>query len=238
MHCFYPFSLRNLFIGCALLSSTAALATPPPADDDMMGTNAYTTEMEPTPRPSSQVSAGVDLEYTPVSYSNYTWVDGRNHSNSGNGAHLGVEWIPFGNRIGKVGLGLGIGFYDVSQIQLSSGGLGEIRALPLEAFVSYRLDYWANQWIVPFVKVGPDVTFARISNMPGNLTYYGLDTTGGIELCLNRLDWDSAKTFERTVGVHNTYLIAEFVKSQRISSALSGPDLSHQEVRFGMRFEM
>ncbi len=200
-----------------------------------LGTNAVTAEVESAPKQPT-ISAGIDLEYTPVSYGNYRWSDGKTYGTSGNGAHLAVEWIPFGNRIGKLGFGLGIGFYDVSRVPVNNG-LGEIRALPLEAFASYRLDYWNNQWVVPFVKAGPDVTFARISNASSNLTYYGLDTAAGLELCLNRLDWDSAKSFERSIGVHNTYLMAEYVRSQRIGTQVV-PDLSHQEVRFGMRFEL
>lgn len=229
-------SFRWIFTGLIVGSAFApwALAT---QEDDYPGTNAVTTEVDtyrPTP---ATVSAGVDLEFSPVSYDNYVWKDGHTDPKSGYGVRLAVEWIPFPERYGKISVGFGVGLYDVSKIALAGGSYGELQALPIDPYIGYRLDYFRHQILVPFVKVGPEMTILRDRTMAGNQTYWGMNYTVGLELCLDRIDKSSAHALEHDFGIKHSYLIGEFMRDRYLGRD-EGPDLTRDEWRFGFRFEI
>lgn len=215
---------------CALLAMTGAFGAETPA--------LLESEVEIEPRPL--VSAGLDLQYVPIQYSRYDWSEGRQSGKNGHGVHLAVEMIPFEDTYGKVGFGLGTGFYAIPNARFESRS-STLTTIPLELFVSYRFDYVADQIVVPFVKLGANATLSRQRGFGDSgawRTYRGWDIAGGLELCMNRIDPISMRGLHRDLGVDNSYLLVEYLRSRPLGALENRPNLSHEEFRIGFRFEM
>jgi hypothetical protein len=185
------------------------------------------------------VSLGLDLQWVPVQFPNYWWTEEHQTTlASGNGFHMALEWIPFDERYGKLGVGLGTGVSFVKD-QIFGSQRATLATIPVEAFASYRFDYLLNQILVPFVKAGVSWSMARqwgITN-PGWRSYYGLDWGGGLELCLNVIDRRAAKSLALSSGIDRTYITLEFLRSGYLGQQRA-PDLTRDEYRLGFRFEM
>jgi hypothetical protein len=108
---------------------------------------------------------------------------------------------------------------------------------PVDAHLAYRFDYWRNQLLVPFVKVGPEVAVLHESRRDGSPTYVGINYAVGLQLNLDRIDWKSAKALERSMSIHHTYVAVEYLRNRYLGRD-EGADLTRDEVRLGMRFEM
>jgi hypothetical protein len=189
-----------------------------------------------------QTMSGIDVQYSPISYPNYDYYSGLKPNRLGTGLRVAYEFLPFDNRFGKIGLGLGAGFDFVPNIDFGDGRRATLNVFPLGAFLSYRADYTRNQILVPFGKIGSSMVLVNQSSdtgggRPGAQTYYGLDMGGGVELCLNALDRDAAASLLRTIGIHDSYITFEYISSQSLGKKRA-PDMSHSEYRIGLRFEI
>lgn len=183
------------------------------------------------PRVSAMPSVGVDLKYWPVSYGSYEWGQSLRSAAAGHGFHLGLEWLAVSGRVGKLGLGLGLGAGVIQALGT------QLSAYPVEALASYRLDFVRNQILVPYVKGGAGVTFTAQQGRVGLQNYQGWTYGGGIEICLNSLDSQAAKMIDRTHGIRATYIVVEFMRSVPLKERRS-PDLSGDQWRVGLRFEI
>lgn len=216
-------------LACALVAATAFAAQPPALLE---------SEVEIAPRPL--ISAGLDLQYVPIQYSKYDWSGGLKTGKNGHGVHLAVEMIPFEDTYGKVGFGLGTGFYAIANARIENRS-STLTSIPLELFMSYRFDYVEDQIVVPFVKLGANATLSRQRGFGATgawRTYRGWDIAGGLELCMNRIDPISMRGLRRDLGVDNSYLLVEYLRSRPLGDLENRPNLSHEELRLGFRFEM
>jgi len=98
------------------------------------------------------------------------------------------------------------------------------------------LDYFENQWFVPFVKAGFERHFARQLAAPERTRYNGRNLGFGVAFLLDRLDPSSATQLDASTGINNTYITFEYLISNQ--SGGSQINLARDEVRMGLRFEM
>ncbi|MBI4402746.1 MAG: hypothetical protein HY537_01215 [Deltaproteobacteria bacterium] len=189
----------------------------------------------------SPLTWGLDVQYGHGYYRQYAFTSKDPAIPGGHAGHISFEWLPYTER-GKLGLGVGLGLFSMGNVALSDGKWASLYTFPLEMFVSYRLDYIKNQIIVPFVKAGVEVTWAKQNSktgheIPGVLTYYGGNYSLGGELCLNKIEWSTVKQLDSNMGVNNIYITFEFLKSMPLG--FGGVEaLSHEEYRLGLRFEL
>lgn len=209
-----------------------ALGMALPVDAAVRYRSRSTLEMEHEgPRPSPMPSVGLDLKYWPVSYSAYDWGPSGSTSETGHGFHLALEWLAISARVGKLGIGFGLGAGAIR-------GMGSQLSVYLaEALASYRLDYVRDQLIVPFVKGGAGVTYLAQHNRPGLQNYQGWTFGGGLEIGLNRLESHSARMLDRGFGIRATFLVVEYMRNVPLNVRRT-PDLSGEQWRVGIRFEI
>lgn len=83
------------------------------------------------------------------------------------------------------------------------------QSAPVDFTLFYRLNYFREQFIIPYVGGGLSYNFywERVKDgreIKGGM--WGHHTTGGIQLLLDRLDKKSARDLEEDYGIDNTYL--------------------------------
>ncbi len=220
----------RLFICFFWLLASFGTATAVPQDEAAKVQTSYF--------PESPQQFGFDLFYVPIHYPKYSWVNNEAREENGNAVHLGLEWMPFDTTYGKIGFGLGTGLHVIKNVNFG-GTNATLTVVPVQTFVSYRFDYVKKQIVVPFLKVGTELALAKQKGIEkdGYQTYYGWEYSGGLEFCLNSIDQRSARSLDRSLGINATYLIFEYAKSAQLG-ARREPDLSHDELRFGLRFEI
>lgn len=177
----------------------------------------------------SPLNAGLDLQYVPIRYDHYDWHEGATSDRVGHGLHLALEWLPIPSDYGKLGVGVGVGVNYFKEIPVGDRRI-TLTTVPLDAFLSYRLDYFYEQLAVPFVKLGASWT-------PPTKEYYGLDYGGGLAFRLNGIDKVSARSLDSTIGINTTYFVVEFIRSRALKKPMKA-NLEHDEFRIGLRFEM
>lgn len=230
----YVNAMFRVITAAVLLAVTLpALAAP----EDTSGATTATAR----PHYESPLTIGFDLQWSPIAFNNYSWAEGFQTSKSGQGAHFALEWLPFADRYGKPAIGVGTGFYTITNIDTDEGRT-HLDVLPIELFVSYRLDFLPHQIIVPFAKVGVSNYLTKQVGVAdpvraGVRSYRGLDYSLGIELCLSAIDRYSARALDRGFGINDVYFVFEYLKSSFLSGR-SDPDLTRNEYRFGLRFEI
>ncbi|MCB0419328.1 MAG: hypothetical protein KDD39_16915, partial [Bdellovibrionales bacterium] len=186
---------------------------------------------ETTAMMESPLNFGLDIQYSAVDYRNYAFTDTDTNKQLGHAVHVAFEWLPL-KTIGKLGIGLGTaGVFGLSNVELSGNRYASLNVIPLEGFLSYRAEYIHQQVIVPYVKAGASVIWARQTSetgaeVSGTRTYYGRDLSLGVEFCLSRIDPEASRKLDRSVGINSTYLVVEYTQSRSISPSGS-PDLSH-----------
>lgn len=184
------------------------------------------------------VHAGIDLQYLPVTYSNFVW-SGTNTigSNTSLGFRFGADWIVL-NKYGKLGVGAGVGFtMNLAGFDSGDGVARKFYTLPVDANLSYRLDYFKNQILVPYGKLGVEMALGQLEAQSLK-QYWGLTYGFGIALLLNKLDLTSANNLFTNVGISYTYLTVEYDISSPFSVLPSTGNLSHAEFRAALRFEI
>ena len=190
----------------------------------------------------SPLRAGWEFQYTPVRFPNYGFITNETTTKSGNGLRTTLEWIPFGDSpYGKLGVGGGVGFSQVTQVALSSGASGQISAAPFDLFLSYRFDIFQDQFLVPYVKAGLNRTLVKEVGqnyeVPGFQTYDGAEFTLGVLFNMGAIDPLSANELDHEIGINRTYLSVEYLNSRPLTASVT-PNLGREEFRFGVRFEM
>ena len=195
----------------------------------------------------SPLEFALDVQYYAPSYKKYVYDKSSTTSAEGltseigKGAQVSFEWLPFGNKIGKFGIGVGTGFsmIDTASITVDTTTRSvSLFVIPTQAFLSYRLDFFQNQIIVPFAKIGGSASWLRqtLDGGTSDKMAYGLDYSVGGELCLNAIESRAGRELDARFGVNGTYLIFEYLKSQKLSET-NLVNLAYDAFRFGMRFE-
>src|SRR5687768_8702574 len=154
----------------ALVSSFPAFSAEPPPE-------AMTSSIR-LPREESPMDFGLDVQYAPVRYNGYALRNGSRVTDAGHGAFVGFEWMPFDERFGKLGIGLGAGLTVHANLPVGAGSWVTLYTVPASALLSYRFDYFKGQLLVPFVKAGYNTTvvFQRSRTggaVPGSQLYRG-----------------------------------------------------------------
>jgi hypothetical protein len=136
--------------------------------------------------------------------------------------------------LGTIGPGLAIGYTtmtDPAQFAtlhngtLTSGENTSLEILPMYAVAVLRADVlWRELHVplVPYAKLGVGVAYWRASNTLGTSSAQGVKGEGhtfgaqlavGIGFNLNVLDEYAARNFDDSMGVNNTYVFAEWTRS-------------------------
>ena len=230
-----PESLKNLLlltIALVLLVAESAAATEPRVSSYL----------------ESPRNFGLDLMYSPLKYPNYDY--SLNDSpiyvaGGGNSGGLTLEYLAI-QSLGKLGIGIGAGFFVLSDVNVGKDATGAdilatLYTYPLQAYLSYRFDYFKNQVLVPYVRFGGEMTPTRQGSKTGGdkagtQVYYGTNLAAGLELLLNVLEPSSAVNLDRSTGINGTYLIVEYEMGRAINPS-NVADLSHNAIRAGLRFE-
>ncbi len=184
---------------------------------------------------------GLDIQYAPVQYKALTLGgDGAYANKLGAGARVNFEWM-FLQDIGKLSLGLGLHYDNLPSASSVSGEALTVTALGGEVGLTYRLDLVEHQIVVPLVRFGVDGAYATQNRSDQSVfsqgSYRGTLFGVGAELCLFIFEKRTARLLDRKFGINDTYFVFEYVKSSNAKSGVQ-PDLSHDEFRFGLRFEI
>lgn len=189
----------------------------------------------------SPLYGALEIQYAPVSYPHYVWVDDVRSSKQGTSIRAALEWIVLPANYGKLGVGIGFSYQKIQDVDLGEDRRASLALYPLETYLSYRFDYVADQFLVPFVRGGGRVTLVQQSSTTGGgragtQGYPAWDYGAGIQLCLDVLDPGSAHYFDRSSGVNATFLTVEYLRSVPMGRT-ANLALEHQELRAGLRFE-
>lgn len=203
----------------AFLKGPIAMAAVADADLE----DAIALEAPASPRPV----AALELGYFSPSFPNYS-ADRR-----GNGILVTGEWLPYAGRFGKVGVGMSLGYGKLKGNSASPF----IEVIPLETALTYRADVVENQFLVPFLHTGLQVTYLHQQFTPGMQRFNGVEYGGGLALCLDFIDRISASLLDRSAGIRNTYAVIDF-RHVGYLGRVQGPNLSRDELRFSLRFEL
>lgn len=186
----------------------------------------------------SPLSAALDIQYVPIQYPNFEWSSGQSNQ-SGHALRLSSEWLPLPRAYGKLGVGIGAGIGQVNYAYTAQHFFA-LRTFPIDLFLGYRFDYLENQILVPFAKVGINCTLSHQRGdgaAPGTATYWGANYALGGELALSAIDKHTARTMDNRYGINAVYFVFEYYKSSFLGRS-KAPNLAHNELRFGLRFEM
>lgn len=192
----------------------------------------------------SALHFSLDFQFTMPTYNNFVWDNSSGPltiNQPSLGGRIAFEWLPI-TQFGKAGIALGAAFNINANQQILSLGTATLTTIPFDASVVYHFDFVRNQILVPLVKAGYEFTFVQEStsfgtdNTNGFATYSGLRLGFGLQLCLNFIEPSTAHTLDGNFGINGTYLVAEYIFSKPLNPG-TPPDLTHEEYRFGLRFE-
>jgi hypothetical protein len=135
------------------------------------------------------------------------------------------------HQVGTLALGLGFSYFQVSgpspiagpTTQLS-GDRSSLTVIPFSVSAIYRFDYYLkrkNFPLVPYGKLGLDYAYWQITDGNGEIATdgrggrarggtAGWHAAAGVELVLDMLDPDAARTFDMEMGVNHTALVFEY----------------------------
>lgn len=144
---------------------------------------------------------------------------------------------------------LGFGLYSDTGGQSTTDGTtssdsDKLTAFPLSLEGTLRLDFWKEQPVVPFGRLGGDAWIWNETWSSSNDASGGGDTTAGtfgwhwgagLFLLLDGIDEGSASRLETTAGINDTYLVAEY--QQTYSLGDKKLDFTSTEVTFGLKFD-
>jgi len=142
------------------------------------------------------------------------------------GVEVGVGYI------GAVGTAIGATSSTASRDQFS------FLMIPIENNLTFRAHFKPDQFLVPYIKAGPDFVIFRQS-LNGSVVKgmkTGLHGTGGLQIRLDGIE-DMSDTFEKTMGINNIYLTLETRYGWINSFGGKGVDLSGLTFSGGFLFE-
>lgn len=127
----------------------------------------------------------------------------------------------------------------------------ELMVIPLGVSLYYRFDILEKYWsipLVPVVKGGLDYAFWSIDSNSGDASTYegdegsgataGWHVAGALHLWLDWIEPESAASFDRTWGINNSYLFAEYsMRTLDDFGSANSFDLSDNMWVFGLAFE-
>lgn len=131
---------------------------------------------------------------------------------------------------GSLGVGVGAGYFSASGNNPLADGTGvsgdrsTLLLVPLSASLVYRFDWTYQRWhvpLVPYAKAGLDYVLWQVKNGNGEVARdpsggrgrggtVGWHVAAGLQLVLDFFDPNSARQFDREVGVNHTYLFVEY----------------------------
>jgi hypothetical protein len=141
----------------------------------------------------------------------------------GSGIMFGAEWEwqPLHHRYyGALGFGAGADFWQRSGKALKEDGTVSVQStkfmlIPAKADMTYRLEIWPDQPLVPFAGVGFDYWYFSEKKTTGIANEVSGAKSGwhwrvGGEFLLDVFDQHAAGDMDRNWGINNTYLFAEY----------------------------
>ncbi len=190
----------------------------------------------------SPLNVGLDIQGYKLKYKNYLWNSTTSLTTEGYGFNLGLEWIPLVTPVGKIALSSGIGFATIVDAPVSSVSTANLYVAPIYLGLTYRADFIKNQVLVPFISGGVDLSLSTQTSKTGDgrsgvRIYKGYYYSSGLELCLNTFDSASGRELDSRIGINGFYLVAMYLSSKPFAAAES-VNLSHDEIRVGIRFEI
>jgi hypothetical protein len=144
----------------------------------------------------------------------------------------------------KLGVEVGVGYIGAggASVGSSSGTVSQERfnftMIPIQNSVTFRIDFEEDQFLVPYVKFGPDYVIFR-ENLQGKVTKgvkLGLHTAGGLQISLDRID-ELSSFMERDLGVNDVYFTMEGRYAWVDGFGGTGVDLSSLTFSGGILFE-
>ena len=167
----------------------------------------------------------------------------------GDGDHLftqlELDWQIL-HRFGSLGIGFGVGYFQVSGPAPVGTGTGLLSAdqstlkiIPFQVSAVYRFDYLLDRWeipLVPYGKLGLDYDYWQITDGNDEIATDGRGGTGrggtagwhasvGLALVIDFFDPEAARDFDADLGVNHTALTFELSHSD--VSGLGQPDRLH-----------
>ncbi len=114
-----------------------------------------------------------------------------------------------------------------------------IKLLPVEISLKYRLIINTDQLFVPFTAIGFTHTFYRVklNNDKRTGDQSGYHARAGIQLLLDRIKPASSRKFLKDWGIYNTYLFIEYYFSQVDDFGGADQDLGAEGLGAGLIFE-
>jgi hypothetical protein len=161
-----------------------------------------------------------------------------------------ILWFEYGFASQYLDANLGLGFYqELGWLQTAEGDISDehdmLTLFPLALTLTGRLDFFHEQPIVPFGRIGADywmwkenwyVADPDTTDDSRDGGKYGWHFGGGVMLLLDVLDRGAASRLESTAGIDDTYLVAEYRKTLLVH----GDDqlnFSTSEFSFGLKFD-
>lgn len=161
-----------------------------------------------------------------------------------------ILWFEYGYASRFVDANLGIGFFqELGFLQTLDGRVSAehdmLTMVPLALSVTGRLDLLDEQPIVPFGRIGVDYWMWRenwyvadkgATEFERSGGKYGWHYGGGLMLLLDVLDRRAGSRLEATTGINDTYLVAEYRKTNLVHGD-DQVNLSSSEFSFGLKFD-
>ncbi len=114
----------------------------------------------------------------------------------------------------RYGIGAGVGFFYKSAQAFAGGAhLGEraqerfnMILVPMQLNFTWRADYFSWRYLIPYIRVGPDMIYFRQS-LGGNVIKglkYGIHGTGGIQINIGEIA-DSSSALDSDIGINDLF---------------------------------
>jgi len=83
----------------------------------------------------SPLAVGLDLQFLPTRFPNYSYAPGIQTNRMGMGARLGIEYLPLEGKYGKGGIGAGLGFTRTSKVSVN-GQASWLETVPVDVYAT------------------------------------------------------------------------------------------------------
>lgn len=164
----------------------------------------------------------------------------------------GIFWLEYGwsSRFLEADLGAGLYTWTGSQIGAASGNVSsddeQMSLVPVTLTATARLDFYDDQPLVPFGRIGADACFFDHTLEVADLSdeaessvgaRYGWHWAAGVGIRLDTLDQAGASKAEALWGIDDTWIVAEYRSTSLAMRDGDETDLSSHELSFGLKFD-